>query len=53
LSERGKIFLEDQARFLAPLQLQGKYLDNIKAEINKTDKFLKDNVCNFLEQYNK
>jgi len=53
LSEMGKIFLENQARFLAPLQLQGKYLDNIKAEINKADKFLKDNVCNFLEQYNK
>lgn len=53
LSETTKIFLENQARFLVPLQLQGKYLDNIKAEINKTDKFLKDNVCDFLEQYNK
>lgn len=53
LSETSKIFLENQARFLTPLQLREEYLDNIKTEINKTDKFLKNNVCSFLEQYNK
>lgn len=53
LIETGKIFLENQARFLIPLQLQGDYLPNIKAEIDKTYAFLKNNISEFLEQYNK
>jgi len=53
LRDTGKIFLENQARFLVPLQLQGDYLPNIKAEIDKTNGFLKNNISEFLEQYNK
>lgn len=52
LKETTKIFMENQARFLVPLQLRENYLLNIKAEIDKTYNFLKDNISSFLEQYN-
>lgn len=52
LKEVGQIFMENQSRFLAPLQLQGNYIDNIKKEIDNTYNFLKDNISSFLEQYN-
>ncbi len=52
LQDAGKIFLENQARFLVPLQLQGDYVNKIKEEIDKTYKFLRENISAFLEQYN-
>jgi len=52
LKDTKQIFLENQARFIAPMQLQKKYLDSIENEINKTYEFLKNNVTGFLEQYN-
>lgn len=53
LQDTGKIFLENQARFLIPLQLQGDYVGKIKEEVDKTYKFLRENISAFLEQYNK
>jgi len=47
-----QIFLENQARFIVPLQLQKNYLDSLRTEIDKTYEFLKRNVTDFLEQYN-
>lgn len=52
LKDIGQIFLENQARFFVPIQLQGNYLENIKEELNKTYSFLKENVSDFLVQYN-
>lgn len=52
LKETSKMFMENQARFLAPLQLRDNYLQDIKTEIDKTYNFLKDNMSIFLEQYN-
>jgi len=52
LKETSKMFMENQARFLTPLVLRDNYLQNIKTEIDKTYNFLKDNMSDFLEQYN-
>lgn len=52
LKDTKQIFLENQARFIAPIQLQKKYLDLIENEVNKTYEFLKNNIIGFLEQYN-
>jgi len=52
LKDTKQLFLENQARFIVPLQLQNNYLDLIETEIKKTYKFLKSNVTDFLEQYN-
>ncbi len=52
LQDTGKIFLENQSRFLVPLQLQGDYVNKIKEEVDKTYKFLRENISAFLEQYN-
>lgn len=52
LKETSKMFMENQARFLVPLQLRDNYLEDIKIEIDKAYNFLKDNMSNFLEQYN-
>ncbi len=52
LKDTKQLFLENQARFIVPLQLQKNYLDSIETEIKKTCKFLKSNVTDFLEQYN-
>lgn len=52
LRDPGKIFLENQARFLAPLELKGEYLTALESEIVKTYNYLKENICQFLEQYN-
>ncbi|MCX5695973.1 MAG: hypothetical protein NTW18_04875 [Candidatus Omnitrophica bacterium] len=52
LQDTGRIFLENQARFLVPLQLQGDYVNKVKEEVDKTYKFLRENISAFLEQYN-
>jgi len=53
LRDVGRIFLENQARFLTPIQLQEGYLEHIKRELKETYAFLTDNVSDFLIQYNK
>ena len=52
LKDISRIFLENQARFLVPIQLQGDYLANIKEELDKTYSFLRENISDFLIQYN-
>ncbi len=52
LKDPGKIFMENQARFITPLQLETNYLSDIKGEISEAYNFLKHNVSGFLEHYN-
>ncbi len=52
LRDTGRIFLENQARFLVPIQLQEGYLKYIKRELDETYAFLRDNISDFLIQYN-
>lgn len=52
LKDIGRILLENQARFLVPIQLQGNYLRKIKEELDNTYSFLRENISDFLMQYN-
>jgi len=52
LQDASKIFMENQSRFLTPISLQGDYLKVLKIELEKSYRYLKDNVSSFLEQYN-
>ena len=47
------IFIENQARFLNPLQIQDNHFEMLKKELLETYNFLKENVADFLMQYNK
>jgi hypothetical protein len=53
LQNTQKIFMENQARFLVPLQTQGNnYWPIIKKELDEVYNFLKNNISDFLTQYN-
>lgn len=52
LKDISRILLENQARFFVPIQLQEDYLANIKEELDKTYSFLRQNISDFLMQYN-
>ena len=52
LKDTKKVYIENRARFLAPLQLGDDFTRLIKHELVLTYKFLEENIATFLMEYN-